>query len=45
MDFSRIQLQTSFNIDLFVKNYLARSFGINGSWSGYRHFSKKFKSS
>ena len=40
MDFFRIQSQTSLNIDLFVKNYLARTLKICGSWSGYRHFSK-----
>ena len=43
MDFFQIQMQTSLNIDLFIKNYLARPLKIYGSSSLYRHFKKNSK--
>ena len=40
MDFFWIQSQTPLNIDLFVKNYFARSLKIFGSYSIYKHLEK-----
>ena len=40
MNFFQVQFQTSLNIDLSMKNNLALSLEIYGSYSGYRNFSK-----
>ena len=42
MDFSQIQFQTSLNIDLFIKNYLARYLR---QLERLQTFFQKFKSS